>query len=102
MAILSGQTIVTAAGTVVKFTSLAPAGTYRIKALVGNAAPVFVGFPGTTALTTQNGFELSAGRDFIDVVVDNLNTLYVDAANNDDGVCWIRLQGSIVGLKPPA
>jgi len=104
---LSGQLTVTTAGTVVQFTStnlgrIYEAGTYRIKPLIGNTGAVFIGYPGTTALTTANGYELTTGRDFLDVTVDDLNVLYLDAANDGDGVCFHRIVGQIVGIKPPA
>jgi hypothetical protein len=100
MEIISGQSIATTAGTVVSFTS-AIAGTYRIKALIGNTGPVFIGYPGTTSLTTQNGYELTTGRDYIDVTVQNLSDLYLDVANANDGVCWHRMYGQVIGLRPP-
>jgi len=97
----SGQVLVALAGTVVKFTT-SVAGTYRIKPLIANTGSVFIGNVLTTSLTTQTGYELTTGRDYIDITVDNLNVLYLDAANNGDGVCYHRLYGSIVGIRPPA
>ena len=97
---ISGQVYSTAAGVVKKFTTTIP-GTYRIKPLIGNTGAVFIGYPGTTLLTTENGYQLTTGRDFVDVTVQNLNCLYLDVANNNDGVCYIRLHGAVIGINPP-
>ena len=101
MAVYSGQTIVALAGTVVRFTTTVLAGRYRIKPLLANTGAVFIS-GGTTTVTTLTGFELTTGRDFLDITVDNLGTLYLDAATNGDGVCWHRLYGAVVGISPPA
>ena len=99
--IISGQTSVTTAGTVARFTS-AVGGMYHIAPMRGNTGTVFIGYPGSTSLTTANGFELHTSSSPVDMVVSNLNVLYLDAANDGDGVCWIRTYGQVIGVMPPA
>jgi len=56
-----------------------------VKALAGNTGIVYVGDADVSA---SNGFELSAKEELF-VPVDNLASVYIDAATNDDGVSFI-------------
>lgn len=104
MDIATIQCTVTTAGTVKRFTS-GKAGTWRIKALPKNAGLVYFGYAGSTSLTTQTGYALapttSVVSEWVDVTVPNLNVLYLDAANDGDGVCCIRISGDIIAVRPP-
>jgi hypothetical protein len=85
-AIYNGQETVDAAGTAQPIaTTQALVSGVTVKALAGNAGLVYVGNSGVDA---ANGFELAAGEEkFIEV--DDLATVYIDAATNDDGVSYI-------------
>lgn len=56
-----------------------------VKALAGNAGLVYVG---DSSVASTNGFELSAGEQVF-IEVDNLASVYIDSAENDDGVSYI-------------
>ena len=99
MTIYSGQVTHTTVGSLAFTTTIE--GTYRIKPLSTNSSPVFVGNT-TGIVTTATGYELTTGRDYLDVTVTNLNQLYLRVVTAADGVCWHRLEGAIVGVKPPA
>lgn len=84
--IYSGQETVDSAGTAQAIgSSQAILSGVTVKALSGNTGVVYVGGSG---VDSTNGFELSSGQQVF-VEVDNVATVYVDAATNDDGVSWI-------------
>jgi hypothetical protein len=100
---LSGQVVVAAAGTAVQFTTgnIGP-GTYRVKALGGNTGNyMFVGNSSTGDVTSSNGYQLTKAVDSILVTVTDLSELWLDTDTNGDGVCWIRVIGESVGVRPP-
>lgn len=101
--ILSGITTHTTVGSVALTTHLVKPGTYRIKPLIGNGGAVYIGNT-TGIVTTATGYELTTGRDWIDVTVQNLGEIYlrVKTGNSGDGVCWMRIEGQVVGVKAPA
>ena len=99
--VISGQQSVTTAGTVKQFTS-APAGTYALKWMEGNAGQVFVGYPGTTALTTANGYQFTSQTPPLLIVLSNLNQLYMDATTEGDKICWMRVAGQVIGMDAPS
>lgn len=70
----SGNTITTASG-----------GELTIRANTGNAGDVFVG---DSDVSSTNGFELGAGET-VTLSVADVSDIYVDAANNGDGISWI-------------
>lgn len=95
--LISGQTVVTTAGTAVVLGSASVDGSVVIKALAGNTGKVYIGNDGANDVTSANGFELSAG-DLI--VLDNVKSLagmYLDSAVSGEGVSWIFLASSILG-----
>jgi hypothetical protein len=50
-----------------------------------------IGNDGASDVTTANGFQLSAGEIIILDHVADLSNVYVDAAVNGEGVCWLAL-----------
>lgn len=76
---------VTNAGTRVQFPNQAILSMVTIKAKIGNAGTIYVG---NSTVAASNGYQLSPG-DSIPVEVANLNLIYIDAANNGDGVSWV-------------
>jgi len=58
-----------------------------IKALVGNAGEVYIGHE---LIDSSDGFPMAAG-DSLDLAIDNLRRLYIDAANNGDGIAVLLL-----------
>lgn len=91
MPALSGQRTVAAAGTAVALGNQPIAGPIAIKALAANTGLVFVGNDGASDVSSANGFQLAAGETIILNHVADLSNLYVDAAVNGEGVCWLAL-----------
>jgi len=85
--IIHGEKLVTTAGTAVALASTTTlvTGLVQIIARAGNVGLVYIGGSGVTA---ANGYPLSA-EDELAVVVSDPSTLYVNAANNGDGVRYI-------------
>lgn len=84
--VYNGQETVDAAGTAQAIgSSQALVSGIRIKALAGNSGIVYVG---NSSVDSTNGLELSAGEETF-IEIDNIAKVYVDAAENDDGVSWI-------------
>ena len=88
---VSGQKTITAAGTAEKLGTQAVNGPLMVKALVGNAGDVYLGNDGAGDVASGNGLELSPGDVVVFEFVGNLGALFLDAANNDDGVSWLML-----------
>jgi hypothetical protein len=84
--VYNGQETVDSAGTAQAIgSSQAILSGVTVKALAGNSGIVYVG---NSSVAAANGFELSAGEQvFIEAA--NVATVYVDSAENDDGVSWI-------------
>ena len=85
-AIYNGQETVDLAGTAQAIGgSQALLSGITVRALVGNTGLVYVG---NASVDSTNGHELAAGVSVF-IEVDNVATIYVDAATNDDGVSWV-------------
>jgi hypothetical protein len=91
MAALSGQKTITTAGSAEALGSQAIGGPLAVKALASNTGVVVIGNDGASDVTTANGFQLSAGEIIILDHVADLSNVYVDAAVNGEGVCWLAL-----------
>jgi hypothetical protein len=92
---ISGQTVVTTAGTEVV---LAADGTIAncavaIKALPANTGVMYVGWTTPGVVSSTTGFPLSAKEVIIVENVSDLNTIMVDASVNGEGVAWLILGG---------
>lgn len=82
----SGQQTVESAGTPVQLIATStPILSVTIKALDDNAGNIYVGGASVSATT---GYVLGAG-DAVSLDVDDLSDVYIDAANDDDGVSFI-------------
>lgn len=88
---ISGQKVVTTAGTAVTLGTLQVDEAIYIKALDTNTGVVAVGNDGADDVTVSNGLRLLAGEGVILNHVDNLAAIYVDSAVNGEGVSWIKL-----------
>lgn len=80
----SGQLAVTTPGTRVQFPTQAVRAV-SIQARPANTGNVFLGDSGVTA---ANG-RILAARDAVDVAIDNLNRLWLDAAVGGEGVSFL-------------
>jgi hypothetical protein len=92
MAVLSGQTTVTTAGTAVVLGTQTINGAILIKADPNNTGDIYIGNDGNDDVSSTTGFILATGDV---VVIDNityLGNLYVDAATNGDKVSWISVE----------
>ena len=58
-----------------------------VRALPANTGLVYLG---DSAVTTSNGYELSAG-DALGMDIDNVNLLYFDVDTNGEGVSWMAV-----------
>lgn len=84
--ISNNQVTVASAGTRVQLSSVSTGiHTVVIKALAANSGKIYVG---NSAVSSSNGFELSAGEG-ITITVNNLNIVYIDAGTSGDKVCYV-------------
>ena len=87
----AGTTNVATAGTEVRISNTTNRVRWiKVKALAGNSNKVYLGVSDVTA---SNGYELSAGNEIEISFADQggtvpFSTFYVDAAPNNDKVCW--------------
>jgi len=91
MPMLSGQTVVTTAGTAVPLGTTQVDEAILIKALDTNTGVIAVGNDGADDVTVSNGYRLLAGETVIIAKVDNLSKIYLDSSVNGEGVSWITL-----------
>lgn len=93
IAIRSGQTTVTTAGTEVPLSSsgVVADGPVSIRALSTNTGKMYIGNDGAGAVSSTSGYELSAGDQLILSYVGALDTIMVDASVNGEKVCWLCL-----------
>ena len=90
---MSGQTTVTTAGTAVRLGSQRSDGALLVKALDTNTGVVALGNDGADDVTLSKGLRLQAGEAVTFEWVGDLASLWLDAAVDGEGVCWIRLNG---------
>lgn len=83
-AVRCGRQTVAIAGERVQLTDL-PCRSASIRALSGNAGDIYLG---DERVDSSTGFPLAAG-DCLDLAIDNLRRLYIDAANNGDGIAYL-------------
>ena len=91
MTAISGQNTVAAAGTAEALGSTDIFGPLMVKALEDNVGVCYLGNDGAGDVASTNGVVLAAGDMVVFDYVGNLGSIMLDAANNDDGVAWIRL-----------
>jgi hypothetical protein len=87
----SGQKTITAAGTAEAMGTAIINGPMMVKALEANAGVVYLGNDGAGDVDSTNGLVMAAGDMVVFEYVGALSSLMLDAANNDDGVAWLRL-----------
>jgi hypothetical protein len=83
-AVTSGKDTVASAGTHEQMANV-PCKGVSIKALSTNTGMIYLGPDGVAAAT---GYQLAAGES-IDIVIDNLNRIYIDAAVTGEGVTYL-------------
>jgi hypothetical protein len=88
---ISGQAIVTAAGTAVGLGSEVVNGPVAVKALETNTGIVAIGNDGANGVTLQNGLRLEAGEVVVLAFCGCLESVRVNAAVNGEGVSWLNL-----------
>lgn len=97
MAAISGKTTVTTAGTAVALGSQDLYGaSLFIRALSGNTGVVYVGNDGAGDVASANGYEMNASDEVLISKVLNLGQIWVDAAQNGEGVTWLVVEISKV------
>ena len=95
VAIRSGRTTVATAGTAVALSAVSRrVGRIRIEALLGDAGVCYVGNDGASDVSSATGFVLypataSRSGNYVEFECIDMADIYVDAATNGDGVCWI-------------
>ena len=90
MAILSGKTTVTTAGTAVVLGNMTVDGPLMVKALLANTNNIYVGNVNGDVAST-NGLQLDAGEVIIFNYIGDLNNIWIDADTNGEGVTWLLL-----------
>lgn len=91
MPVITSQKTVTSAGSPEQLGSLRIDGPLMIKALESNSDVVFVGNDGSNSVSSATGVSLSAGEAIVFEFVGSLESLYLDAIIDAEGVAWIRL-----------
>ena len=84
--IFYGRITVVTSGTRVQGPDVYNEAGFHLRAMPANTGIVFVG---NNAVTTANGFPMSAGNSFI-VSVDNLNQLFFDASAASQVIAWFK------------
>ena len=86
MALSSGKTTVTTAGTRVVLAATASVNSgVVIKALHGNTGIIYVG---NSTVASTNGLQLYA-NEAITVITASLANVYIDSSVNGEGVTWL-------------
>jgi hypothetical protein len=88
---ISGQAYVESAGSPVVLGEGGIFGPLMVKAVPGNAGEVYIGDDGEGSVDDETGMILEAGDVVVFEYVGDLGSIYVDAENDGDGVCWIAL-----------
>jgi hypothetical protein len=89
---LSGQKVVTTAGTAVQLGSVTINAPIMIKALDTNTGIVAIGNDGAGDVTVSNGLRLAAGDVHVLAFLGNLGSLWLDSAVNGEGISWLVLE----------
>lgn len=90
-AVLSGQKIVTTAGTAVVLGSQQVLGSLMVKALSTNTGVIAIGNDGADDVTVSNGLILEAGDAVVYVGLSSMSRLWLDSSVNGEGVSWTVL-----------
>ena len=101
---ISGQIIVTTAGSAVPFTTRTDmVGTFLISPLSANTGSYcYVGNDGAGDVTSQNGAVLKKDTHTIVITLSDLQELYADSDTTDDGLWYMRVMGQTNQIAPPA
>jgi len=83
---LTGQITVVTAGTAVQGPSVTGR-MFRIKALPGNSAAVYVGNDGNDTISSGTGYVLNPGDEVV-FPVRSLSDVWFDAAVDGQKACW--------------
>jgi hypothetical protein len=88
---MSGQKTVTSGDTAEQLGSQQISGSLMVKALLANTGNVYVGNDGTGDVASGTGMELDAGEVIIFSYVGNLESIWIDADEDGEGVAWLAL-----------
>lgn len=93
MGAVSGQRVVTTAGTAVLLnaTTFPINGPLMVKALDTNTGVIAIGNDGANDITVTNGLRLKAGDAVVFSFVGDLISLWIDSSVNGEGVSWVML-----------
>lgn len=91
MSILSSQKTINNAGSAEALGSLRIDGPLMIKALDTNTGTVAVGNNGSNSVSLSSGLRLASGDAIVFEFVGSLDSLFLDAAVDNEGVSWICL-----------
>jgi len=83
----NGHKTVSAAGTAEALASSTSIKSVTVKALRTNTGTIYVG---DSSVSSSNGFEIDPGES-VDIEIDDLATVYIDADTNGDGVSYIAV-----------
>ena len=88
---ISGQTVVTTAGTAVVLGTPNINSTLSVKALPTNRGRMWVGNDGNNDVSSATGYVLCSGESVQFTNVGDMEEIYVDAEISNDGVSWLVL-----------
>jgi hypothetical protein len=88
---ISGQTVVTTAGSAVSLGSQAVNAPLMVKALDTNSGVVALGNDGSGDLDMDDGLRMEAGDAVVFEFVSHLSALKVNSSSDGDGVSWLVL-----------
>jgi hypothetical protein len=91
MSALSGQKVVTTAGTAVALGSLQVSAPIMVKALDTNTDYVYIGNDGAGDVSSANGLQLAADEAIVFQFVGNLGSIMLNSVVNGEGVSWLVL-----------
>jgi len=86
--VMSGRKTVAVAGTAEPLGPDTEILSVTVKALSGNSGNIYVG---DEDVNSGNGYVLAPG-EAVDVEIDNLKKVYIDADVSGDGVCWLAVK----------
>lgn len=88
---ISGQKTIGTAGQAEPLGTLYIGGPVIIKALSTNTGAVYIGNDGSGDITTTTGLQLAAKESVTIQSVGSLGEIWLDVANSNDGVSWMKL-----------
>mgnify|MGYP000936445316 CR=1 FL=1 len=91
MPVITSQKTVTTAGSPEQLGDRRIDGPLMIKALDSNTDVIVIGNDGANSVSLSTGMRLSAGEAVVFEFVGSLQSLYLDAAVDGEGIAWMAL-----------